>query len=269
MIKKIPHFFFAILLSFVACTKSQVEEIPETKINNLKDYLELNASMQTKKIVAFGVSVNSILSQNKDLENNSTIHFYNNKPFYNYSPTIEVVSCYETENVNVDKNDFTQYKRKNLKYRDGSFFSYIDRPSDVSTEVWAIVTYKDNGVLYLSEPIKIQPKNKPIHFSDRTGDVSVDFSNKFQPKFSWGDGVYNDSETFSQEISDRTGPLLTSTITNDKSLKYQNSDNLIYNFSKQIGWVPLKLNKEYNIFVYGIDKDNWATMHIYNLFTLP
>ena len=269
MIKKINFFFLAVLLLSIACTKTQVEEIPQPKINNLKDYLELNASVQTKKIFAFGVSINTVGNPNKDFENNSTIHFYNNKPFYNRNPTLEVVSCYETENIDVDKNDFSQYKRKNLKYRNGGFFSYIDRPSDNSTEVWAIVTYKDNGALYMSDPIKIQPKNKPLHFLSNPNGVSVDFSNKFLPEFSWVDGTYKDSETFSQEISDLTGTLLTSTVTNDKSLKYKNSNNLTYNFSKEVGWGELKLNKEYVIYVYGTDKDNWATMHIRTLFTLP
>ena len=268
MIKKINFLLLTILLSLVACSKTQVDD-PIVKINNLQEYLELNASLETKEIFAFGVSVNTYGNPNKDFENNSTIHFYNNKPFYNHNPTLEVVSCYETESVNVDKNDFSQYKRKDLMYRNGGFFSYIDRPSDNSTEVWAIVTYKDNGVLYMSKPIKIQPKNKPLHFFNNPNGVSVNFSNKFLPEFSWEDGVYSDSETFSQEISDLTGTLLTSTVTNDKNLKYKNSSNLMYNFSKEVGWGTLKLNKEYAIYVYGTDKDNWATMHIRTLFTLP
>ena len=267
MLKKVYFLFIIVLLS--SCTKSGAEDNSAININNLQEYLEVNSSLVTKEMFAYGKSVsNTDLDVDEIYNYDAYISFYNNKRFYNVYQSLDELMYFESEHIVIDENDFTNYKRRAIDYSyTSNFFTTMKRRSNDPKQVWAIVTYKFNGILYKSNPIKIQVKNKPIEYI-QPANISINTSNKFKPKFSWVDGIYDNSESFVQLIESKNGPL-SSTLTENSWLDYENSDNVIFNFSREIPWLNFESNEQYNIVVYGLDNSNWANLKLSSSFMIP
>lgn len=269
MLKKVYFLFIIVLLS--SCAKSGTEDISAININNLQEYLEVNSSLVTKEMFAYGKSVSNTDQDVNSIYNyDAYISFYNNRRFNNVHQSLDELMYFESEHIVIDENDFTNYKRRVIDYNynyTSNFFTTMKRHSNDPKQVWAIVTYKCNGILYKSNPIKIQVKNKPIEYI-QPANISINTSNKFKPKFSWLDGIYGNSEFFVQLIEGKNGPL-SSTLTENSWLDYKNSDNVIFNFSREIPWQNFESNEQYSIVVYGLDNSNWANLKIHSSFMIP
>ena len=94
MIKKLACFL--VLIFCVSCTKEKVSFTPD----KLQEYLNLNAGLITDEVIACAASD----------EFDASISYV----FYYPVPSATEILYYETEDTNVNPNDFTQYKLRVL-----------------------------------------------------------------------------------------------------------------------------------------------------------
>jgi len=133
---------------------------------NLQEYLDDNSEKTTEVATAFAAS---------DSSDDSLTYVY-------YYPLVGASEFryYETNNVDVDETDFSNYRRKNLSdaaVYGGKLRRYLREDDD--TEAWSIVTYVIGDVLYKSEPVKIKTQTSPTEWSS---DVTIEYPQTLMPK---------------------------------------------------------------------------------------
>lgn len=244
MIKKLGC---VVLVFFsIACTKEKAIVNPD----NLQEYINLNAGLIMDEVIACAASD----------------EFNTDKSFIFYYPIIGAseVQYFETDHVNVDQNDFSNYRKKELT-KEGVFNGYLERfvRTDVK-EVWSIVTYKTEGKLHVSNPIRLKHQTKPTEWSTQ---VSIDFTQNTSPKFSWNDGVINENAIYFQVVTNANNDLLSGTYTYNKWFQYYVLDNVVLNVTRETPPV-LEIGNEYNFIMMGVSLDNWVNLVIMNQFTI-
>ena len=224
--------------------------IQETFIpKNLQEYLDENSSKTIKSSLAFAASSNSSQSL-------SYVYYY---PLVGASD----MRYYETDNVSVDENNFSNYRRKDLTDEAvyGGKLRRYSR-SDDDTESWCIVTYIIDEVLYKSEPIKIKNQTKATEW---LSDVTIDVSERLKPKFTWTDGSIQENEQYLQIFTDSDSDFVSGTFTTEKMFKYYDSSNVTATINLETP-PDLVLNEEYNFTVFGLSSDNWVNLVIQESF---
>ncbi|WP_245224700.1 hypothetical protein [Pseudozobellia sp. WGM2] len=167
------------------------------------------------------------------------------------------VKYFETENVNVDKNDFGNYYRIDLPTTD-VFNGYLEKfEVAVSEEKWVIVSFEEGGRTHLSNPIRLKQTTKPTEYLPQN--VTVDQIEPRMPVFSWDDGQYSDSRIYFQVVSDVNNNLLSGTYTLDKSFQYYELENVVLNITKGTP-SALKANTSYNFTLLAVSEDNWVNL---------
>lgn len=238
MIKKI--ILFIVLLSAVSCTKEKVEIVPQ----NLQEYLNVNSGLIADEVIACAAS---------DKTDSSISYIF-------YYPILGAteIQYFETENTTVNEKDFSRYKKRALQ-NEAVFNGYLERyvRNDVE-EVWSIVTYKTNGKLHKSNPIRLKHQTKPTEWNNL---VTIDFTENTSPKFSWQDGIYKENEIYFQVVSDVNNDLLSGTYTYDKWFQYYKLDNVVLNVTTEKPPV-LSVCSEYNFTMMGVSIDNWVNLVI-------
>lgn len=148
--------------------------------------------------------------------------------------------------------------------KEGVFNGYLERFIRNNTkEVWSIVTYKTNGKIHKSNPIRLKHQSKPTEWSTN---VSIDLSQNTSPKFTWNDGVIKENAIYFQVITNANNDLLSGTYTYDKWFQYYNLDNVVLNVTRN---TPPEIvsGQEYNFVMMGVSIDNWVNLVILNKFT--
>ena len=167
------------------------------------------------------------------------------------------VKYFETENVNVDKNDFDNYYRIDLPTTD-VFNGYLEKfEVAVSEEKWVIVSFEEGGRTHLSNPIRLKQTTKPTEYLPQN--VSVEHNEPNMPVFSWDDGQYSDSRIYFQVVSDVNDNLLSGTYTFEKSFQYYELENVVLNITKGTP-SALKENTSYNFTLLAVSEDNWVNL---------
>jgi len=232
-------FVVVFIAVFAAC--SQDEDI--TTPRNLKEYLEVNTSLETDEVIACAASNKTI---------NSIVYIF-------YYPVKEAteIRYYETDSINQDKTDFSLYHRK-LAPQEDVFGGYLQKFVRTKTEKerWCLVTYKTPGKLHKSNPIRLKNKSKPTEWKDT---VRIEYPQTLHPKFSWDDGIIAENEIYFEVVADANKKLLSGTYTNDKWFQYYTLDNVILNITPQ-NPPALILDDEYHFTMMGVSEDNWVNL---------
>ena len=243
MIKKI--ICVVVLVLSVSCTKEKAIVNPD----NLQEYLNLNSGLITDQVIACAAS--------GEFDTATTYIFY-----YPIIGATEI-QYFETVNTIVDENDFSNYTRKILP-KEAVFNGYLERyVRNDTNEVWSIVTYKTNGKIHKSNPIRLKQQSKATEWST---DVSVDFTQNTSPKFSWQDGVLKENAIYFQVVTNAQNDLLSGTYTYDTWFQYYQLDNVVLNITRATP-PALELEREYNFVMMGVSLDNWVNLVIINKFT--
>lgn len=161
---------------------------------------------------------------------------------------------YETNNTEVDENDFTNYTRNLLK-SEPVFNGYLGKfTQNPSNEKWIIVTLELEGEIKLSNPIRTKQISKPTVWND---EVVINQSQSRMPNFMWQDNPEGDNAIYFQVVSDENDNLLSGTYTYDNQFQYYNTGNVVLNITTQIP-PDLTLNKNYNFTLMDVSLDNWV-----------
>lgn len=218
---------------------------------NLEEYIANNNDKEILDIFAFGSSANG---------NIETTLIY-------YQPVEGAFDFryYETESTaaSINKNDFSNYRRKNLSSTivlGNQFRRFSNNSSD---EVWCVVTYRTENALYISDPIKTKNKSDA---TDWTTAVAINTAERLQPVFTWQDDTSVANTLYFQVFTTEDNSFLSGTFTTEKTFQYYNEANTVNQNIHTIAPPDLVLDNQYKFSLFGISEDNWANLIIQNNF---
>lgn len=164
------------------------------------------------------------------------------------------IQYFETENTEVDKNDFKAYTPKIFPLKD-VFNGYLKKfEVAAANEKWVIVAFDEDGKRHLSNPIRLKQNTKPTEYLPEN--IAVEASTAM-PNFSWQDGTYTDTKIYFQVVSDTDNNLLSGTYTFEKNFRYYQLDNVVLNIT--LGTPPtLEPDTNYGFSLLAVSEDNWV-----------
>lgn len=240
--KELLLFFSFIML--LSCSKSEI--IPSGII--LSDYLRLHDDKKLDEVIACAGSKET----NIDIV---FVYYYPIKGSSEYR-------YYETDNANVDPNNFANYTLKNFSKEPvlGNKLARFNR--DLSHEAWGIVTFLSEGKVHKSNPIRLKQKTKPTIYNTS---INIDNTKPMSPKFSWNASLSNDDVIYFQAlVNDRDG-FISGTYTTDLYFRYYDTSNVVLTINTA---APPKLDitKKHTITILGVSEDNWVNLHAEKIF---
>jgi len=230
--KKIVSLF--ICISVLSCS----EDTDITVSRNLQEYINESQNVAAKAIVAFAANA----------EANTSL----TSIFYYPEAGATDIRYYELTDRSLDENSFVNYRRQSLKSEE-VFGGKLERFSrSGSSESWCLVTYIKEGVLRISEPIKLNNTSKTTVYSD---EVTVNYKTTLEPNFTWEDGARNESIRYFQVFTDEEEAFISGTFTEDTFFQYydETKDNINTTMPKK-----LVEDEVYNFTMLGIGADNWV-----------
>ena len=217
---------------------------------NLQEYLDVSSTKTIETATAFGAS-----------SSGSTNLSY---IYYNPLDGASDLRYYETDNLDVDKTDLSNYRRKKIT-DEAAFGGALRRYSRTGTkESWSIVTFVIGNKLYKSDPIQIKIKNRPTEW---VTDITIETSERLMPKFTWLDGKFVENVRYLQVITDNDNKFLSGTFTEEKTFQYYVDANVIDKINLETP-ADLIFDAEYKITVMGLSADNWVNLVIQKTFTV-
>ncbi len=224
--------------SFLSCVENEDIEVVKT----LQDVIDNNSNLILGEVIACAGSKKS----------NNNISYI----FYYPVPSANNIQFFETENINVDKNDFSKYKLKTLP-KEALFNGYLERfVRGSSTEAWCIITYLTNGKFHKSNPILLKNQTKSTEW---VNEVTIDFSESLEPKFIWVDGRIKENEIYFQVVTNSDNDLLSGTYTYDNWFQYYKLSNVVLNVTREAPPSLIK-NNNYGFTMMGVSEDNWVNL---------
>jgi len=169
-------------------------------------------------------------------------------------PGAKDIRYFETETVDLDKNDYQNYNEVLLP--EGDFFNgYLKTFTRQTTvEKWVIISFRESGTLHLSNPIRLKHQTQNTQFTDT---VTIDQSETGMPLFNWDALVQPQDAIYFQVVSDASNELLSGTYTFESQFRYYQLDNVVLNVTQE---TPPELINEtpYGFTVMGVSEDNWV-----------
>ncbi|WOD44445.1 hypothetical protein [Hwangdonia lutea] len=231
------------LLIFTSCLKDTDDDLRHT----LEAYI-LNKPFEIGAVIACAAS---------DENTNEILTFY--------YPEIGATNIrfYETENAQVDKNEFSNYTQ--IVIPSEPFFNgYLGKFTQSSAnEKWIIVTFERQGEIKISNPIRSKQNIKPTVWNDA---VSINQDVSTMPSFTWEDDAFGDNAIYFQVVSDAQNNLLSGTYTYDNHFQYYNTSNVVLNITTQLTPPPLITGNNYNFTLMDVSEDNWVNWVILKTF---
>ena len=171
-------------------------------------------------------------------------------------PGASDIRYFETETVTVDKNDYQNYTQVLLP--EGDFFNgYLKTfTQQTAVEKWVIISFRESGILHLSNPIRLKHQTQNTHFTDI---VSIDQSQTGMPLFNWEPLVQPQDAIYFQVVSDASNELLSGTYTFEPQFRYYQLGNVVLNITEE---TPPELISQtpYGFTVMGVSEDNWVNL---------
>jgi len=234
--KKIVSLF--ICISILSCS----EDTDITVSRNLQEYINKNLNVVEKAVFAFAANA----------EANTSL----TSIFYYPEPGASDIRYYELTDSSLDESSFLNYRRQSLDNEEvfGGKLERFSRPG--SSESWCLVTYMKEGVLRISEPIKLNNTSKTTVYSD---EVTINYKTTSEPNFTWEDGVSNESITYFQVFTDQEEAFISGTFTEETFFQYYDETKENINTTTPENLVE---DEVYNFTVLGISEDNWVNLII-------
>ena len=241
-------FSLSVFASFFLLSCTEDNDISVSR--NLQEYIDSSSTNDLGEVIAFAASA----SGSKSL---SYIFYYPEKGATD-------IRYYEADSLEVDEKDFSNYKRQILAV-ENVFGERLERFSrSNSEENWCLITYKLNGKLHKSNPIRLKNATKSTSWTDK---VTIEFPDKLIPQFTWADQGTTGNEIYFQVITEEEDEtFLSGTFTYDTFLKYLDTTNVVEDVNE--GETPERLveDKEYLFTMMGISEDNWVNLVIQETF---
>jgi hypothetical protein len=236
--------FIAFSILFFSCSEDSDITIPR----NLQEYIDANSNRELDEVIACAANANA----NKSL---SYIFYY---PVDGSSE----VRYYEANSLDIEKNDFSNYKRIILEETDvfGGKLSQFSRTN--SEESWCIVTFLTDGKFHKSNPIRLKNATNPTTWKK---EVAIEYPTTLEPKFTWSDFSITDNEIYFQVISDVDDNFISGTYTTDNYFQYYDINNVVLNINTSTP-DDLILDDTYNFTLMAVSEDNWVNLVIQKSF---
>lgn len=228
-----------ILLAFiiVACSQDDRDDNIIT-IGTLADLVAIN-NVQIDNVIA--------CASGTENENEFIAYVYPR-------PGVSDLRYFETFDATADKNDYTQYVALDLETED-LFNGYLKKFTRTSPEEkWVIISFKEEGELHLSNPIRIKHQTQNTLFTDQ---VLIDQSQTGMPAFSWTSVINDNDAIYFQVVSDGTNELLSGTYTFEDMFQFYKLDNVVLNVTQETP-MPLQSQETYQFLLMGVSEDNWV-----------
>lgn len=164
------------------------------------------------------------------------------------------VRYYETESFEDDKNDYSKYalgEADAIDVFNGFLIKYEISPEQ---EKWVIVSFEEEGMVHISNPIRLKQFTKPTEYLPENITVA---SNSTMPIFTWQDGTFEDTIIYFHVVSNTDDDLLSGTYTFDKTFQYYNLDNVVLNITEEEP-PSLETDEDYNFTLLSVSEDNWV-----------
>ena len=230
-----------IFLIALSCTSSN-DDLPST----LSSYLKTGTYTEGA-VIACAAS---------DQDTNALLTFY--------YPELRAtnIRLYQSNTANINSDDFSNYQRVFIE-GEPFFNGYLGKfTQSLESEKWSIVTFKLDGDIKISNPIRSKQISKPTVWTDV---VTINQSQSGMPKFIWKNNAVGDNAIYFQVISDAQNNLISGTYTYDNHFQFYNTDNVVLNITTQIPQ-PLILNQEYHFTLMDVSEDNWVNWVILKMF---
>ncbi|NER14026.1 hypothetical protein GWK08_11285 [Leptobacterium flavescens] len=172
------------------------------------------------------------------------------------------IRFYETENAEVDKDDYENYTQIDLPAED-FFNGYLKKfTRTTEEEKWIIISFFEGDVLQLSNPIRLKHKTIPTEFTD---EVAIDSSVPSMPVFEWEDGAVEENAIYFQVVSTDEEDFLSGTYTFERNFQYYVLDNVVLNITTELP-PALSAGVPYGFTLMGVSEDNWVNLFIQKSF---
>lgn len=239
------YVYILILVFLIACSKKE-KELSE---NNLQEYLEIYSHNQLDEVIACAGS-------EKGNSNSVLIYYYPITGSSNYR-------YYETDNINIDSNDFSNYRLKQFPSEGvfGNKLSFFIR--ELKNEAWGIVTFLLEGKVHKSNPIRLkQNTTSTIYNSDIVINATL-----LEPEFCWNKSIYGNEVIYFQALVSEKNDFVSGTYTNERCFRYYNTDNVVLDINTGIPESLVK-NENYKMTILGVTEDNWVNLHSEMIFMI-
>lgn len=238
---KIKYICISFLL-ITSCGKSD---------DNISTESETLATYIDGKIFETGAVIACVAS---DIDSNDILTYYYPEP------GTSNVRYYETENDELDGQDFLNYKMVDLESTP-LFNGYLGQFTQNSTqEKWIVITFELEGEIKISNPIRTKQITKPSVWHNA---ISIDQAQTGMPVFSWEANAFGDNAIYFHVVSDIENNLLSGTYTIENQFQYYKTSNLVLNITRETP-PDLILRNTYNITLMDVSKDNWVNAVVFN-----
>jgi hypothetical protein len=241
-------YFLVLVFVFISCSSSDDQGSINPANDSLSSLVAVNQTEVDNIIACASSSVN---------ENEVIVYFY---------PRTGVtdIRYFETANVNANKNNYANYVRVDLQAVD-IFNGYLKKFSrTTSEEKWVIISFMENGILHLSNPIRLKHRTQNTDFSDV---LTITETIASMPLFSWEASVSPEDAIYFQVVSNARDELLSGTYTIESRFQYYKTDNVVLNITQGIP-PSLIAGANYNFTLMGVSADNWVNTLIEKSFTV-
>ena len=233
-------------LFFFSCTEDNDVTVPR----NLQEYITASTNNDLGNVIACAASASG----------NTNLSYI----FYYPEAGATDIRYYEADSLNIDNQDFSKYRRKNLT-KTAVFGGKLERfARSGDNENWCLVTYMLDGELHKSNPIRLKNETKPTSW---TNAVTIKFPETLKPTFTWSDFGVTDNAIYFEVISEKEDDTFVSgTYTLDKIFTYFDTTNVVNNINVPLTPVNLVADTEYLFTMMAVSKDNWVNTVIQESF---
>ncbi|MGD1944927.1 MAG: hypothetical protein ACFB0A_01360 [Croceivirga sp.] len=168
------------------------------------------------------------------------------------------IRYFETQNSAADPNNFENYVALQPPM-EGLFNGFLQffRISPPN-EKWVIITFEENGIVNISNPIRVKHLSQATEYAPENMSVS-NTPGETMPQFNWMDGTFEDSVIYFQVVSTKEGTVLSATYTVERIFQYYVLDNVVLNITEAEP-PNLELGVDYNVTLLSVTEDNWVNL---------
>ncbi|GAB5398900.1 MAG: hypothetical protein Aureis2KO_04850 [Aureisphaera sp.] len=227
-----------LLLTLTACSESD-------------DASEMDTEVQTlAEMVASGpVEFEGVISCAAGTENENEVIVY-----VYPRPGVTNIRYFETATADVNPTNYENYMELEVNAED-YFNGYLMQiPRQTTDEKWVIVTFEEDGVLQVSNPIRLKHRTQNTQFRDG---FHVGATATGMPLFSWGNIATPFDAIYFQIVSNANNDLLSGTYTHEATFQYYKTENVVLNITQDTP-PDLEAGMEYNFTVLAVSEDNWV-----------